>query len=98
MDLTQVILGEVTTEKAERLKAQRKHMLRINERATKVDVNNALRKYYGVEPESVRIVNVRAKHRLVGRGNAVRKRQPVKRAIVTLSAKSKVLDLANFQV
>ena len=47
MDLTQVIKGEVVTEKAERLKGQKTHMLTVHPRATKVDVANALRRFFG---------------------------------------------------
>ena len=95
MDLTHVITGTVVTEKAERQKAQKTHTLTIHPKATKVDVKNALRRHYGVEPLSVRIVNVRPKSRLVGRGSSIQKRDPEKRAVVTLGEKSKALDLSS---
>ena len=97
MNLTQVILGEVVTEKAERLKGQKIHTLRVHPQATKVDVGNALRRYYGVESLRVRIVKVRPKKRLIARGRFVQKRDASKRALVTLSTKSKALDLSTFQ-
>ncbi len=97
MDLTRVILGEVVTEKAERLKGGKTHTLRVHGDATKVDIKGALRRYFGVDPVSVRIMHVRPKHRLVGRGRAIEKRHASKRALVTLAPKSKSLDLTNFQ-
>lgn len=97
MNLTQVIQGDIVTEKAERLKGQKVHTLKVHPKATKIDVGNALRRYYGVEPAAVRIVKVRAKTRTVGRGKSIQKRDASKRALVTLSAKSKSLDLSNFQ-
>ena len=97
MNFTQVILGDVVTEKAERLKVQKVHVLKVHPKATKIDVSNALRRHFGVEPSAVRIVKVRAKTRLVGRGKSIQKRDASKRALVTLSAKSKTLDLSNFQ-
>ncbi len=97
MDLTRVILGEVATEKAERLKAKKVHTLKINSKATKVDVKSALRRHYGIEPTSVRIVKVCPKKRLIARGRSVQKRDPVKRALVTLSQKSKAFDITKFQ-
>lgn len=97
MDLTHVILGEVVTEKAERLKLKKVAMLRVHPQATKVDVASALRLHFGVQPASVRITKVRSKHRLAGRGRSIEKRRAGKRALVTLSPKSKALDLTKFQ-
>jgi ribosomal protein L23 len=97
MNLTKVILGEVATEKAERLKTKKVHTLKVDSNATKVDVSSALRRHYGVEPTAVRIVKVRAKKRLVARGRSVQKRNPSKRALVTLSQKSKAFDITKFQ-
>lgn len=96
MNLTQVITGEVVTEKAERLKGNKVHTLKIHPKATKVDVSNALRRHWGVEPAKVRIIKVPAKSRLIARGRTVQKRDPVKRALVTLGPKSKVFDISNF--
>jgi len=98
MNLTRVILGEVATEKSERMKAKKIHVLRINSQATKVDVCSAMRRHYGVEPIAVRIVKVRPKKRLIARGRSVQKRNPSKRALVTLSQKSKAFDITKFQI
>lgn len=97
MNLTQVILGEVATEKAERLKGKKVALLRVHPHATKIDVRNALSRFLGVEPLSIRIMHVRPKRRLIGRGRSMEKRDAGKRAYVTLSAKSKALDLTNFK-
>ncbi|MEK7136719.1 MAG: 50S ribosomal protein L23 [Patescibacteria group bacterium] len=97
MDLTNVILGEVVTEKAERLKIRKVATLRVHPHATKIDVRNALRQYFGVDPKEVRITKVRSKHRLIGRGRRIEKRANEKRALVTLGIKSKPLDLTKFQ-
>lgn len=98
MNLTEVIMGAVSTEKAERLKENRTYTLQVHPKATKVDVSQALRKYYNVEPDKIRIVKVKAKRRLIGRGRFIQKRDPVKRALITLSSSSKPFDISNFQV
>jgi large subunit ribosomal protein L23 len=98
MNLTSIIIGEVVTEKAERLKLSKVFTLKVNPKATKIDVKNALRKYYNVEPENVRIVNVPPKTRVVGRGKTIQKRHRAKHALVKLSAKSKPIDLTTFQI
>ncbi|HLC76239.1 MAG TPA: 50S ribosomal protein L23 [Candidatus Peribacterales bacterium] len=95
MNLTTVILGSVVTEKAERLKIGRTYVLRIHADATKVDVKNALRIHYGVEPIKVRILKVVPKRRMIGRGKFIEKREAERRALVTLTEKSKALDLTS---
>jgi len=97
MDLTQVILGEVVTEKAERGRAKKIHTLRVHAGATKIDVQSALRRYFGVEPLSVRVMHIRSKKRIAGKGRTIKKRHASKRAVVTLTPKSKALDLTVFQ-
>lgn len=99
MELSQVVVGPVVTEKAERQKAvSRTYTIRVAPRATKIDVSNALTKYYDVEVTSVRVMRMPSKTRAVGRGKVITKRKPFKKVMVTLSKKSKPLDIANFKV
>lgn len=99
MELSQVILGPVVTEKAERMKAQanRTHVLRVSDGATKIDVKNALKKFYDIDAKQVRMLRVAPKSRTFGRGKSMQKRHRSKRAIVTLGEKSKNLDLSSFK-
>ena len=97
MDLTAVILGPITTEKSERLKAARTYTVRVHPKATKVEVEAALKTYWDCEVSSVRVQRVRGKTRAFGRGNVLEKRHPYKKAIVTLHPDSKPLDLAAFR-
>ncbi len=100
MDLARVIIGPVVTEKAERLKtgqATHMHTLWIVPAATKIEVKNALKRYYGVDVASVRVMRTRAKTRMLGRGIEMEKRHAGKKVIVTLAKDSKQLDLAAFQ-
>ena len=98
MDLSRVILGSVITEKAERLKVGRSYTLMVHPDATKIDVMNALRTFFNVEPTSVRVMLTRGKSRMIGGGRSFTKRHPGKKAVVTLNEKSKGLDLAQFKV
>ncbi len=97
MELSKVILGPVVTEKAERQKAQNTYTLRVSGQATKIDVKNALRKYYDVDVESVRALRTVAKTRVIGPGKTMEKRHSHKHMIVRLTKKSKNLDLAAFK-
>lgn len=98
MDLSHVIVGPITTEKSERLKGvNRTYTIKVAPNATKVDVRNALAKYYDVEATSVRSLRNPSKTRRVGRGKVMVKRKPYKKVMVTISQKSKPLDIASFK-
>jgi large subunit ribosomal protein L23 len=96
MHLSSVIIGPVVTEKAERLKADGTYVIRVKPEATKVDVKNALRKYYDVEVTSIRVLRTLPKYRTVGQSQIMEKRHRQKRMIISLAKKSKPLDLSNF--
>jgi ribosomal protein L23 len=99
MDLTHVILGPIVTEKAERLKAQgvkHTYTLRVAPQATKIDIEHALRRFYEVEIDQIRVFWVRPKRRVLGGSRVMEKRHAFKKALVTLSTGSRALDLAAF--
>ncbi|MBI2636387.1 50S ribosomal protein L23 [Candidatus Peregrinibacteria bacterium] len=100
MNLSCVIIAPIVTEKAERLKASdvRTYTLRVDPRATKVDVINSLKMFYGVDVSAVRIIKTQAKKRDLGAGKTMEKRHACKKAMVTLKPKSKALDISDFQV
>ena len=97
MDLSRVISGVIVTEKAERLKAGKTYTLRVAPKATKVDVKNALKKFYDVDAKSVRVMRTTSKIRQIGRGKYLQKRKPMKKVLVTLSKDSKPLDITAFK-
>jgi large subunit ribosomal protein L23 len=100
MDLSHVIIGPVVTEKAERLKAaagKKAYTLWVCNDATKVEVKSALKKFYDVDAVQVRMMHTEPKTRSLGAGKVMEKRHAGKKAIVTLSQNSKVLDLIAFQ-
>jgi large subunit ribosomal protein L23 len=96
MELTRVILGQVITEKSEILKQDKVYALKVAPSATKVDVKNALRTFFGVEVSSVRALKVGSKTRSIGVRSIV-KRKPFKKVFVTLTKDSKGLDLTQFK-
>jgi len=99
MDLTRVIIGPVVTEKSERMKTadKRVYTLRVDKQATKIDVKAALKRFYDVDAASVRVMRTTGKVRRFGRNGVMQKRHPFKKMMVTLSAKSKALDLTSFK-
>ena len=96
MELTRVILGHVVTEKSEIQKQGKVYALRVSPAATKVDIKNALRKFFDVEVQSVRALRVGSKTRSIGPRSIV-KRRPFKKVFVTLTKNSKGLDLTQFK-
>lgn len=97
MDLTRVIVGQIVTEKTERLKGERAYTVQVAPDANKIQIADALRTHFGVEPVSVRIMLVRPKTRPVGPYKIFTKRHRSKKAVVTLSKDSKPLDITNFK-
>lgn len=96
MEPSRVIIGHVVTEKAERQKLARTYALHVAVDANKIDVIKALKKYYDVEIASVRVMRTPRKTRVFGRGTEMEKRHSMKKVMVTLTEKSKPLDLASF--
>ena len=98
MNLANVIIGPVVTEKAERLKAAERHTytLRVAPAATKIDIGKALKQFYDIDVQSIRVQWVRAKSRSLGAHAMMEKRHRMKKALVTLAPKSKPLDLSAF--
>lgn len=97
MELSRVIIGSLVTEKTERLKGERVYTLAVASDATKVEVENALKRFFDVEVMSVRVMRVRPKARWATAQRIFTKRSRFKKALVTLSDKSKGLDLAQFR-
>ncbi len=86
MQLHQILLGPVTTEKSVRLQEDNMHTFMVHMDATKIDVLNAVKRFYGVMPTSVRIIRFPKKTRMIGRSQLMTKRQQGKKALVTLKS------------
>lgn len=98
MQLSSIILGQVFTEKSERLKMDRCYALKVHPDATKIDVKNALKKFFDVDVASVRVMRTGSKSRSLNNGKTMTKRHPSKKVMVTLTEKSDALDLAKFKL
>jgi len=84
MQLTQVLIAPVVTEKSTDAHAQSKYTFRVHPGATKIDIMNAVKAAYGADAKAVNIIPVLKKIRLAGRGKVITKRPASKKAIVTL--------------
>ncbi|MFA5792560.1 MAG: 50S ribosomal protein L23 [Candidatus Gracilibacteria bacterium] len=93
MNLSQIILRPVLTEKSVSQEIKNKFSFVIHEDATKIDVKNALHELYGVAVAKVNILWGLPKYRLGKNKNPMEKRECTRRAIVTLKAGEK-LDIS----
>jgi large subunit ribosomal protein L23 len=92
MDIHQVIIRPLLTEKSNNLNTLKKYTLTVHPDATKVDIRKAVETMYSTKVKHVAIVKNPAKNRTVGKGREVTKRQATKKAIVTLKKGEKPID------
>ena len=89
MKAIQTIVRPVVTEKAIRMNDAFTYSFYVNNRATKIDVKEAIKELYGQEVATVRISFTPKKVR-GGRGRVATKRQRMKVARVTLKGRAKI--------
>jgi len=90
MELKNVLKGPVITEKSLQDTAGGKFTFRVDRRATKTQVAQAVKRFFQVTPVSVAIMNVKGKSRWV-RGQRKKTFLPAwKKAVVTLKEGEKI--------
>lgn len=95
--LAQIIVKPLDTEKAFGGQKDGKFTFHVKSDASKIEIKDAVEKYYGVKVKSVATTKVRAKTRKVGRGRTIQKRSPAKKAIVT-TVGAKAIDINKIKV
>lgn len=78
-----IILGPVITEKSASLENERKYVFKIDVRANKTQVKQAIEKFFNVKVEKVNIMNTHSKDKRVGKYTG--KTNRYKKAIVKLA-------------
>lgn len=96
MNLSQVIVRPVLTEKSVQGATSGKYTFEVHENATKIDVKMALEQLYGVRAMKVNVLKGLPKYRLGRRRQLLQKRSMTRRAIVTLKSGEK-LDLTKLK-
>ena len=87
-DYTDVIIARVRTEKSMYAKNNGVYTFKVNKSANKIQIKNAIEKYFNVKVASVNTVNTKAKSKRVGRYTG--KTKTYKKAIVTLKDGEKI--------
>ena len=78
----EIIIAPVVTEKSTDGIAEGKYTFKVNKKATKIDIKNAVEKLFEVKVLSVNTISVKGKEKRVGRN--VGKTSDWKKAIVTI--------------
>lgn len=86
----EIIKAPVITEKSMADKENGKYTFKVDPRANKIEIKNAIEKIFNVKVTSIRTPNVKPKKRRVGRYTGLTNR--TKKAIVTL-AEGQTIDL-----
>ena len=86
----EIIKAPVITEKSSALAQEGKYVFKVDSKATKTEIKNAVEKIFKVKVESVSTMNIKPKKRRVGRYAGLSNR--AKKAIVKL-ADGQTIDL-----
>lgn len=73
----------VVTEKSTLASQEGKYHFYVPTKANKIEIKKQLEAMYGTKVDSVNVIPVKAKTRLVGRGREITRRKPKKKVIVT---------------
>jgi len=79
------------SEKAAGLKSVGKYVFKVFNKATKVDIKNAIRQLYNVEVEGINIIRIPSKRRRLGKYQG--RKSGFKKAIITLKKGQKIEKL-----
>ena len=85
-----IVIAPIITEKSMSIIADKKYTFKVATDANKVEIAEAIAKLFGVEVAKVNTMNVRGRNRRMGR--YVGKTAAWKKAVVTLTEKSKTID------
>ena len=86
----EIIKAPVVTEKSETAKQTGKYTFKVDSKANKLEIKEAIEKLFNVKVTSIRTINVKPKKKRVGRYSGLTNR--TKKAIVTLQ-EGQTIDL-----
>ena len=86
----EILKAPVITEKSENARNEGKYTFKVDSRANKLEIKEAIEKIFNVKVTSIRTMNVKPKKRRVGRYTGLTNR--TKKAIVTLE-EGQTIDL-----
>ncbi|MDD4179101.1 MAG: 50S ribosomal protein L23 [Candidatus Margulisbacteria bacterium] len=91
MEFEHVLIAPLLTEKSVTERARSRYTFKVNAKATKIQVKQAVEKAFKVKVVDVNTCIVRAKRRILGR--SIGKTSGWKKAYITLAAGQKIQEL-----
>lgn len=85
-----IIYKPIVTEQSMDMMEQRKYCFRVDKKASKTEIKNAIEKIFDVKVEKVNTMNMRGKVKRVGQNTG--KRSDWKKAIIKLTEDSKAIE------
>ena len=92
MNARDIIISPVITERSMSVMADKKYTFKVAKNANKIEIKKAIEEIFGVKVEKVNTIRMQGKVKRVG-GGRPGKRADYKKAIVTLTADSKTIEL-----
>lgn len=90
MNARDIILAPVITEKAVAMLPEKKYTFRVDDRANKIEIAQAVEEIFGVKVAKVNTISMKGHLRRMGRNQGYT--SDWKKAIVTLKADSKTIE------
>lgn len=93
MDFVNTIIKPIITEKTSEMQKDGKYTFKVGNKATKVQIAKMFELMYGTKVQSVRIMVVNKKARLIKNNREFVKRPTHKKAIITIKKGEKPVDI-----
>lgn len=95
MNAYKIILRPIITEKNTRLNELGKYTFEVTQEANKIEIKKAIEEIFGVQVKDVHVINLRGKlkKRRTRQGVTQGYTKDIKKAIVTLTADSKPIEI-----
>ncbi len=90
-DPQDIIIRPLVTEKSNDLMALKKYAFKVDKKANKIEIKNAVEKLFGVKVKAVNTINVSGKLKRMGAHSGYR--SDWKKAVVTLTEESKTIEI-----
>lgn len=96
MHLGDVIKKIIITEKSEKFKEDlNKYTVVVDKNATKIDIKNAILKFYDRKVSKINLINTKPKYKIGRNRNLLQKQKPFKKVIITLQKNEKSIEFVS---
>lgn len=90
MELTDVIISPIISEKSLNNTAKNRYTFHVHKNATKHEIKNAVEHKFNVDVLDVKVINIRGKKVTFGKKRISGKKEDKRKAVVTIKAEQKI--------